>query len=119
MKIKFDENGYVTGYVTLGGMEGAVEWPGEVPEDFSQNCQHYRVVNGQLELDEERKAAAVAGEQAAREMEQLLAWFDWYDGQICQYGRSVRLGESFDRDVAALDAQAREKQQRIRQLRGA
>lgn len=118
MKIKFDENGYVIGYATLGGMEGAVEWSGPVPEDFSENSQYYQVVNGALELDGEKQAAEAAREAETAELAELLAWFHWYDNQICQYERSVRLGESFDRDVAQLDAQAREKQSRIRMLRG-
>ena len=119
MKIKFDENGYVIGYATLGGMEGAVEWSGPVPEGFAENSQNYQVVNGALVLDGEKQAAEAAREAEAAELGELLAWFEWYDGQICQYERSVRLGESFDRDVAALDAQAKEKQLRIRQIRGA
>jgi|GEM_PF-6780027 len=56
---------------------------------------------------------------------QLIAWFNWYDRQINQYNRAMRIGTAWsavyqDRtynSIEELDADAEIKQQEIRQLR--
>lgn len=118
MKIKFDENGYVIGYATLGGMEGAVEWTGPVPAGFEEDCSKFHLVDGALVPDEARIAAQEAKEAELLEIAEIEGWFNWYDNQCAQYQRCVRLGEEFDRDISELDALAKQKQNRIRELKG-
>ena len=117
MKIKFDDNGNVLGFVELGGMAGAIEYDGDIPDDFRANCQFYRLVDGRLVKDEALEAAAAEAESAEAELDELYAWFVWYDNQISQYLRAVRLGETYDHDINELDALAADKQKRIRELR--
>ena len=47
----------------------------------------------------------------------LDKWFDEYDNQVKQYERCKRLGITFDKDINLLDNEAREKQQRIAEIR--
>ena len=51
------------------------------------------------------------------ELYKLETWFKWYDNQICQYNRCVRLGIKFDKDIVELDNEATIKQARIREIR--
>ena len=51
------------------------------------------------------------------ELYKLETWFEWYDNQICQYNRCVRLGIKFDKDIVELDNEATIKQARIREIR--
>lgn len=117
MKIKTDENGRVLGFVTMGGMEGAEEYTGEIPAGFEQNCRTFRMVDGHLVKDEEAEAAMAKAKAEAEELSEISSWFSWYDNQIAQYSRAVRLGETFDKDIAALDAEAAQKQARIREIK--
>jgi len=117
MKIKFNENGYVEGYVTLGDMEGAVEFDGAIPESFAENCRFCHLVDGELVLDEEKLAAAEQAEILRGERTEIYSWFAWYDNQVMQYTRAVRRGEPFDLDIEVLDAEAAAKQLRIREIR--
>ena len=118
MKIKTDEQGRVTGFCTLGDMDGAVEYTGVVPDGFADHSQDYRLVDGVLTEDADLRTAREAAVAAQAEMAELLEWFDWYDNQCMQYQRAARLGEDFDQDMTALDAEARQKQLRLRTLRG-
>lgn len=118
MKIKVDENGYVVGFVTLGDMDGAEEYSGEIPEGFTASCRSYRIVNGQLIKDEEKAAELQRSKKAAFELSEIYEWFSWYDNQCAQYQRAQRLGLDFDQDIDELDAMAQEKQARIRELKG-
>ena len=117
MKIKFDDNGNVLGFVELGGMPGAIEYNGDIPDDFRENCQFYRLVEGRLVKDEALEAAAAEAESAEAELDDLYAWFSWYDNQVSQYMRATRLGEEFDKDISELGALAAQKQNRIREWR--
>lgn len=118
MKIKFDSNGNVLGFVELGGMDGAVEWDGDIPDGFRDNCLFYKLENDILVKDEEAEAAAMQLESNLEELDELYEWFTWYDNQVAQYMRAVRLGETFDKDISELDSLAEQKQNRIRELRG-
>lgn len=117
MNIKFDDNGNVLGFVELGGMDGAIEYNGDIPDDFRENCQFYRLVDGRLVKDEALEATVSEADSVEAELDELYAWFEWYDNQVAQYMRAVRLGETFDKDISELDALAEKKQNRIRELR--
>ena len=117
MRIKVDDNLKVIGFVELGGMAGAVEYNGDIPDDFRENCLFYRLVDGQLVKDDAAEAAAAEAESAAAELDELYTWFAWYDNQIAQYLRAQRLGQAYDHDISELDALAADKQNRIRELR--
>jgi hypothetical protein len=51
MKIKYDEQGYVIGFVIIGDMEDAIEYDGSIPDDFTENYFAYKLVDGELVLD--------------------------------------------------------------------
>jgi len=51
------------------------------------------------------------------ELNDLYDWFNEYDNQVKQYERCKRLGITFDKDINLLDNEAREKQQRIAEIR--
>ena len=65
--------------------------------------------------EDDLKAAAAA--QLQVELNTLYAWFDMYDKQVAQYQRCLRTGKQYDKDIAVLDAEAQQKQLRIRELR--
>ena len=117
MKIKVNEQGYVIGYVKTGEMDGAEEYTGQVPEGFEEASESYKLVNGQLELDEAKQEAEEEKKELKGELEELYEWFSWYDNQVQQYNRSVRMGEGFDEDIHTLDTQAKQNQLRIREIR--
>lgn len=126
MKLNLDENCYVTSYViecnNYDEVPG-VEYAGDVPDDFSSTFNDYRLIDGVLELDEQKSLARQNAERNQEELYELYDWFDWYDEQVAQYNRCVRLGEPFDRDITELDALAKSNQHRIRdrirELKGA
>ena len=117
MKIKTDEQGRVTGFCTLGDMDGAVEYAGVVPAGFADHSQDYRLIDGVLTEDADLRTARETAVGAQAEMVELLEWFDWYVNQCMPYQRASRLGEDFDQDMTALDAEAKIKQLRLRTLR--
>lgn len=119
MKIKFDANKYVEGYVESPfDMDGAIEFFGEVPEDFSaETCRFYKLVDDELVLDSDKQTAHINKLVLNGELSDLYTWFDWYDNQVAQYNRALRLGEPFDKDINILDAEAAQKQVRIRAIR--
>ena len=51
------------------------------------------------------------------ELQEIEKWFTWYDTQVLQYERSLRLGTEFDHDIKELDDMAVKKAERIKQLR--
>ena len=117
MKSKTDFQGRVLGNCNLGDMEGAKEYSRFVQSGFTECCRDYRLQNGVLIEDVDLKREREAGETAQAEKEELLDWFSWYDNQCMQYGRALRIGEDFDQDMTALDAEAKAKQVRLRILR--
>jgi hypothetical protein len=56
-------------------------------------------------------------EKIYKELNDLILWFEYYDNQIKQYQRCIRLGIEFDKDVIKLDQEAIQKQNRIKELR--
>lgn len=118
MQIRYDAQGYVEGYAEVGGMPGAVEYAGAIPEGFGPDtCRYYRLEGGALVFDAAKRQAELDAIAAAEELAERLQWFDWYDLQVKEYERSQRLGEPFDGDIMALDEQAKENAARIRELR--
>lgn len=61
MKLHLDSNNYVTGYTVFclnyDKLDG-VEYTGEIPSDFDQNCGNYKYVDNKLVLDDEKLSAA-------------------------------------------------------------
>lgn len=51
------------------------------------------------------------------ELSELNNWFVWYDIQVAQYNRCLRLNIQFDGDIVALDTEATSKQMRIREIK--
>lgn len=75
-----------------------------------------KVVNGKVvAVDHE----ITEKERLEKELNELMVWFSEYDNQVKQYQRCVRLGISYDRDIKALDNEARVKQLRIAEIRAA
>lgn len=118
MYIQIDKNKNVTGYSPTE-MSDAVEYDGELPEDFQENCRMYRLVNGKLIFDEDKQSAAEQRESLQNELNEIHEWFTWYDNQVAQYLRCVRIGEEFNKDIHALDEEANLKQSRIREIQAA
>jgi hypothetical protein len=87
VKIRLDKNGYIEGFVVFGDMPGAQPYEDEVPADFVENCRFYRLVDGKIILDTERRDAQIAAEQAneirARREAECFAIINrgalWYD----------------------------------------
>lgn len=52
-----------------------------------------------------------------KELDELNAWFRYYDVQVSQYNRCVRLGLEFDKNIEELDAEAVKKAERINAVR--
>ena len=88
-----------------------------VPDDFFENIGCYKVIDNELIYDEERQNSLARIDGLQSELSQLYEWFTYYDTQIAQYNRCIRLNEVFDADIAALDAQAAKNQIRIREIR--
>ena len=120
MKLTLNDQKYVVGFTSYAANYDelpGIEYTGEVPEDFAVSCRFYRYENGTLILDEAKQQEQEQKAAAQIELTELQAWFSWYDNQCMQYGRSVRLGDFFDGDIAELDEQARAYQLRIREIR--
>lgn len=118
MQIRYDAQGYVEGYAEVGGMPGAVEYTGAVPEGFGPDtCRYYRMQDGELVFDAEKQHAEEVAESAEATIADLRWWLDnYYDKQVSEYLRCQRLGIPYDKDIMALDEQAEEARARIREL---
>lgn len=51
------------------------------------------------------------------ELGELETWFSEYDKQVNQYSRCIRLGLEYDKDIKALDEQAKTNAERISEIR--
>lgn len=115
--IRLDDDGYIDGYVEIGGMPGAVEFGGELPEGFGAGtCRCYRLVGGELVLDEEKLAAMRRRETLAQELVEVYAWLDMYHAKLKEFEICQRIGEPFDGDMAALDTEAAVKVARKKEI---
>ena len=117
MKIKTDADNYVLGYVTIGDMDGAIEFDGVIPDGFdAETCRCYRLTDGLLVLDETRLENMQQTKAIVTELTEIYAWFDWYYDQVKQYEICQRIGESFEQDITALDAEAVLKNTRKKEI---
>lgn len=64
MKITVDSNGYAENYAVTGNLAGGLEV--EMPEAFEESFRAYRLVNGELILDPERKESLLLEMQKDR-----------------------------------------------------
>ena len=126
MKINFDESDHVANFADDSiypgsDVENSVDYIGAVPDDFNEHFRYYKrssqAPDFDLVLDDEKLTAAPNIEALQTELSELYEWFIWYDEQTAQYQRCLRLGEEFDEDITELDAQAKTKQLRIREIR--
>ena len=119
MKLFLDENNLVLSYVTFcenyDELE-AIEYLGEVPEDFENNHIFYAYNNGELILQEELKNNREKEKEEIKEKAEIESWFKWYDTQTIQYGRAQRMGKSFNRKMNDLDNEADQKAKRLSEL---
>lgn len=65
----------------------------------------------------EQRAAMEQAEQRTQRMAELEQWFVWYDIQVMQYQRCIRLSQDFDKDINLLDMQAHANAAELKQLR--
>ncbi len=73
MTIKCNEQGYVEGYAEVGGMPGAVEYAGAIPEGFGPDtCRYYRLEGGALVYDAAKRQAELDAISAAAELAERL-----------------------------------------------
>ena len=56
MFIKTDENGYVVAYSQGNGHINGIKYTGTIPEEIELYMNAYKMVDGQLILDENKKA---------------------------------------------------------------
>lgn len=56
-------------------------------------------------------------EKINNELSELWLWFEYYDNQVKQYQRCLRMGVEFDGDIEKLDKQAIVNQARMSELR--
>lgn len=77
-------------------------------------CKEIKVVDGKVVAVERQ---ITQQELLENELSNLYYWFNEYDNQVKQYERCKRLGITFDKDINLLDNEAREKQQRIAEIR--
>ena len=53
-----------------------------------------------------------------KELSELHDWLDnYYDNQVKQYNRCLRLNQPYDKDINELDNQAKSYQERIREIK--
>lgn len=123
MKILLDENNYIISYVIIGDVQNGIEI--NIDENiFYKPCQFYKYENNSIIFDTEKYQKYLDKQNINKEISELQkeineinVWFEWYDGQVKQYERCVRIGEEFDLDMSELDSKAKENQLKIRNLR--
>ncbi|WP_294468399.1 DUF2977 domain-containing protein [uncultured Anaerofustis sp.] len=117
MNIKLNENDFVVGYSTMGGIDGGIDYIGNVPDDFEDQYYAYYLKNDILIKDDSKIIQRQHRKDLIMELEELYLWFEEYDNQIKQFNRCSRMGISYDRDITKLDSEAKSKQLRIREIR--
>ena len=118
--LQINEAGYITGWASMGRIENGVEVDAGLINSLDASligCQKY--VDGNVITDTDLITAKKTAAAASAEIAEIKDWFAWYDNQVCQYQRSLRLGTAFDKNIDELDAEAVKKQARIRELQNA
>lgn len=117
MKIQLDENNYITAYATIGDIENSIDV--EVEEKiFNDNpCFLYKYENGNIVLDENKKAEYLKEQEKLNksdniqvQIDEVSMWLDEYDQKYKEYERCQRFGLEFEEDIDVLNAQASGKQ---------
>lgn len=115
--LQINEAGYITGWASMGRIENGIEVDASLEDSLDASlmgCQKY--VDGKIITDSDLITVKETKESAAIEIAEIKEWFSWYDNQVCQYQRAIRLGLEFDKNIDELDAEAVKKQERIREL---
>lgn len=113
------KDGYVANWTRPpNDVENSIEYHGELPEDFTDNSQFYKLVDGELVFDADKLAQREEAESAQEELASLYEWFAHYDIEVLKWVRGERMGlPRDDIDIAALDAEAEHKREKIKELR--
>lgn len=118
MYYRLDKDGYIQSMSLDTVIAGGACYDGILPDELTEeNFYAWKVTTEGLVFDEEKLKTIMLYEENEAELIELLSWFEDYDRQIMQYQRCGRLGQAYDKSIAELDAQAEEKQQRIREIR--
>lgn len=120
-----DEEGYWTGMACeIGKFENGIDVERLPNETDIIKQRAYRLENYTWNFDKDRYQELLQQEnqkyiidEAEKELQILLNWFEEYDNQVRQYQRCQRLGIEFDKDINKLDNQAKENSARITELR--
>ena len=115
MYLYLDEKKYI---VAMGSEEeeNSVYVPG-VPAEVDQYFDCYQYIDGEYVPDYDRIAWRINRERIEMEAYEISVWFTWYDTQVAQYTRCMRLGQEYDKDIDALDKEAAQKQLRLREIK--
>lgn len=122
MKIQINENGYIMGYATVGGISDGVDV--ECDETFFEyGFNFYKYENGKIIFDENKYNEYLKNEEKKKEISdkenqinELQSWLENYDKEYATYERCKRLGIVYDGDIEALTLQAVGKQNLLNEL---
>jgi DNA integrity scanning protein DisA with diadenylate cyclase activity len=117
MKVCLKENEFNPSFIVLYGEEKAKEQGYIIVEvdDRYLDCCFEDFENFVFSV--EKYNARKEQEFAQLKSFEINKWFNWYDNQVKQYQRCVRLGIEFDKDIVELDNQAKAYQEELRQLK--
>ena len=116
MKIKIDENNYITAYAVIGDVGESIEVNFGVEAFEDLPCFLYKYENGNIVLDENKKAEYLNEQEKLNkadniqvQIDEVSIWLDEYDQKYKEYERCQRFGLEFEEDIDVLNAQASEK----------
>ena len=117
MQIKFGGDGYVEGYAEIGGMQGAIEYTGEIPADFGpETCRCYQLVDGVLIRDDDRLERAQRRQGAAERLLYLHNAIAATDYKIIKTSEYNLVGLDPPYDIATLHAERQAIRDEINEL---
>ena len=96
MRIKFDEEAYVVSFAVVGDVDNSVEFLGEIPKDFNKNCIYYKLINGKLVFDEEKKKLDKAKKEAVERIDELKESLSNTDYAVTKYLEGVINEEEYE-----------------------
>lgn len=124
MKIQIDENGYIVGYATIGGVTDGID----VDYDetvFKYGFEFYRYDNGEIVFDEDKYNTYNENENKKEELirleeqvNELNSFLTDYDNKSATYERCQKLNIPCDIDIETLTAEAVEKQKSFMEIQG-
>jgi len=106
MKIQLSPEGYVVNYTDFPGadVENSIEYTGNVPDDFAQNCHAYKLVNGALMLDTEKLDAERQAEENAERIGELKTLLFESDYKAIKFAEGQLSAEEYEPDRAQRQA---------------